>query len=53
MKIAAMSPNVCELVCAIASSSELTETIGAIGPKVSSVTAIESGGTRSSTVAGQ
>ncbi len=53
MKIAAMSPNGSAFVCSMASSSESIATIGAIGPNVSSVTAIESGGTASSTVAGQ
>ncbi len=50
MKIAAISPKFCEFVCAIASSSELMPTIGAIGPNVSCVTAIEPAGTWSSTV---
>ena len=53
MKTAAISPNDCEFVCSIASSSDPIDTIGAIGPNVSWVAAIESGGTRSSTVAGQ
>ena len=44
VKTAAISPNDCELVCSIASSSDPIDTIGAIGPNVSSVAAIESGG---------
>ena len=50
VKIAAISPYDCAFVCSIASSSEEMPTTGAIGPKVSCVTAIESGGTSSSTV---
>src|SRR5215207_6351129 len=48
--MAAISPYVCAFVCSIASSSERMPTIGAIGPKVSCVTAIESRGTSFRTV---
>ena len=53
MKIAAISPKVWAFVCSMASSSEPMPMIGAIGPNVSWVAAIESAGTSSSTVGSQ